>query len=190
MKKYLFLTIALFLMMFTYVQGYAQKKRESAKERKARIEKLVEDATKEKTFFVAVGRIFPKSGVAQNVVFSNDGFFFNVEKDKLSCNAPYIGQSERNANTAYNTQTNLHLFAENQIITLFGGWQEKMKSYVYKTVFWNNNNSKGVDAIQIVLTIQIYKSGKVYVKADVPNMEPITYEGEISEKPAPPEPMM
>lgn len=185
MKKFWAIITTVFLAIILISSpAEAQKKKETGKERRARIAKMVQDGAAGRDFFIAIGRFFPKSGTAQHISYSTDGYFIDVQNDRISCNVPYVGQAERSSNTPYNlSNTNINICADNQIITLFGGWQEKEKSYIFRTIFWNNDDDTGNEAIQVILTVQLYTSGKAYAQVEIQGMELISYEGEIEPRP-------
>ena len=113
MKKFWTITTILLAAILICSPAEAQKKKESGKERKARIAKMVQDGAAGRDFFIAVGRFFPKSGTAQHISYSKDGYFIDVQNDRISCNLPYVGQAERSSNTPYNlSNTNINICAD------------------------------------------------------------------------------
>ena len=186
MKKILMTALIIMLTGAVISDCFAQtKKKETRKEKQARIEKMVADGAAQKDFFIEIGRIFPKNGVAQNIVYDTKMYYIDCRKDRLFCNLPYIGQAEISSRTAYGSEVNssMGLSAHNQVVTIIGGWQEKVKSYLFQVVFWNGDIDYDKDAKQVTLTIQMYKSGKVYAMAAIRGYENVSYEGEIAERP-------
>lgn len=186
MKKFLMtaLCVAVAIMVFSPSYYAQKKKRETAKERKERIARMVNESASKKNFFIAISRYFPKNGVGQEVIYSTDGYFIDVQKDRISCNLPYVSKTASEWNQAYNlSNTNMNICCDNQITTLMGGWSESQKSYMFMSIFWNNNTDKDTQAIQVTMTIQIYPSGKVYAMVEIPGKDSISYEGEIDVRP-------
>ncbi|MGM9774863.1 MAG: DUF4251 domain-containing protein [Candidatus Egerieousia sp.] len=184
MKKIFAILLVCFAVLSVSGQAYSQTKRETRKERKARIEKMISDKASSKKFRIDVTRVCPKNGVAQNVVYSKDANYIEFNKDRITCNLPYIGGSERTQTAAYssNSNNNLNIFAEHQICTIFGGWQEKDGCYRFSTVFWNDNNSSKPGAMQVTLIVQFDKEGSALMMVQINGMESMSYMGELSEE--------
>lgn len=177
MKKFL-LSMMVLSVLFS-IPAAAQKQKETRAQKKARIEKLVKESIAANNYFVEVSRICPQNGVAQNVIYGNDGYYMSLQGSSFSCNLAYIGGSR---NVAYHLN-NLNISCKNQNITLFGGWQEKEKSYIYKIVFWNGDVKDSTEALQVTMTYQIFLTGEVLAKVDVPDMDSMSYVGEIAQRP-------
>ena len=58
---------------------------------------------------------------------------------------------------------------------------------MFQCIFWNNDTDKDSQAIQITMTLQVYPSGKVYIMAEVPGFESVSYEGQVDNRPYPEE---
>lgn len=183
MKKRFIAFAALLAVLAVSVQAVSQTRKETRKEKKARIEKMVNDKATAKIFRIDITRVCPKNGVAQNVVYSKDANYIEIYKDRITCNLPYIGGSERVQTAAYssNSTNNLNIYAENQICTVFGGWQEKDKCYRFSTVFWNDNNVSKPGALQVTLIVQFDKTGSALMMVQINGMDSMSYMGEISE---------
>jgi hypothetical protein len=179
MKKFLAVLMVVFLALST--SAFAQVKRETRAEKKARIEKLVKDGVANKVLFIEVTRLCPINGVAQNVVYGNDGYYIKILGNRISCNLPYIGN---NRSVAYGNNSDININSDKQDMTLMGGWQDKDKCYIFQTIFWNGNKSEGPNIMQVTLTMQIYTSGEVFAKVDIVGMDSMSYVGEVDNEPA------
>lgn len=176
MKNFLAVLTVAFLTFS--VSANAQVKRETRAEKKARIEKMVKDGVANKNLFIEITRICPKNGIAQNVIYGNDGYYIRIAGNTISCNMPYIGN---NRSVAYGNNTDLNINSENQEMTLFGGWQDKDKCYAFQTIFWNGNKSEGAGIMQVTLVMQLYTTGEVFAKVDIAGMDSMSYVGEVDD---------
>ena len=190
MKKILTIAACLAAAILVCMPAYSQKKKkETNKERKERIAKMVNDGASKKDVYVSIFRCFNKNNNFnfnyQTIQMGNTAYFIDLNKDHISCNMPFEGLAETKSRQAYSlSNTDISIVANNQITTIIGGWNEKQKSYLFRSIFWNNNNDKDTQAVQITMTIQIYPSGKVYAMVEVPGFESMSYEGEVVERPA------
>ncbi len=185
MKKFFYIVSCFILLTFISPYAQGQTKKESRKERKERIAKMVDDLCSKRDFFVAVTRLCPKNGVAQNVIYTTEsGLYADFNVNRFSCELPYNATTIRSSTQAYSTNDNLHLSSKNQPATFIGGWQANYNCYSYRTVFWNNNDSEGVQAVQVTITVQIYRNGDIIMMAEWPGMEPMTYMGSIMDRPS------
>ncbi len=193
MKRILMIAACVAAAIMICSPSYAQKKkRETAKERKERIAKMVNDGAYKKDVFIGISRSFNKNNNFNfnfQTINSANSYYIDLNKDRISCNLPFEALAETKSRQAYsNTNTDISIFSENQVTTIMGGWQEKQKSYLFQCIFWNNNTDKdNAMAMQVTITIQIYPSGKVYAMVKIPGFESMSYEGEVMERPAPQE---
>lgn len=175
-----FLTVTMLLIFTLSLSAFAQTQKESRKEKRARIEKMVKDGVAQKNLFIELTRLCPINGVAQNVVYGQDGYYIDIVGNTFTCNFPYIGNGTR---VAYgNSETNMNINSNHQIVTYFGGWQDKDKCYRYQTIFWNDNKTEGVGSMQLTITIEIYTDGAVLASLTVPGKDQMSYAGEIVER--------
>lgn len=184
MKKLIFATCLILSILVVAPLNAQKSKKESKKEKKERIARWVDEQCKNQTLFVGITRLAPKDGVAQNIIYGNDGYFLQIEGDKLSCNLPYIAVKGNTGHLAYNTEDNLYLNADNQQFSIYGGWQEDKKMYAYQINFINYSKSKDVEKVPIVLILGIYQTGECIINAQWPGMNTMTYMGQMMEKPA------
>ena len=190
MKRFLTMAACFAAAIMICVPSYSQKKKkETNKERKERIAKMVNDGASKKDVYITIIRCFNKNNnfnFNYNTINSGTNLYFiDLNKDRISCSLPFEGLSDSKSRQAYSlSNTNISIKANNQITTIIGGWQEKQKSYMFRSIFWNNDSDTDKQAIQVTMTIQIYPSGKVYAMVEVPGFESMSYEGEIVERPA------
>ena len=191
MKRFLTMAACLAAAILVCMPAYSQKKKkETARERKERIAKMVNDGASQKDIYISIFRCFNKNNNFnfnyQTIQMGNTSYYVDLKKDHISCNMPFEGLAESKSRQAYSlSNTDINIHAENQITTIFGGWQEKQKSYMFRSIFWNNDTDRDTQAIQVTMTIQIYPSGKVYAMVEVPGFESMSYEGEVIERPQP-----
>ena len=190
MKKFFTMAVCLLAAVMVCLPAYSQKKKkETSKERKERIAKMVNEGATKKNIYISVFRCFNKNNNFNfnfQTIGSGAENFIDLQKDRISCTLPFEGLAETKSRQAYsNTKSDFSIRADNQITTIMGGWQENQKSYMFRSIFWNNDSDKDSQAMQITLTIQIYPSGKVYAMVEVPGFESMSYEGEVIERPAP-----
>ena len=170
--------------MLVIVPGYAQKKKkETKKEKKERIARWVDEQCKNKTFFIGITRLAPKNGVAQNIVYGNDGYYAEFKNGLFSCDLPYIAMQENIGHIAYNTTDNPYLMSKNQQVELYGGWQEDKSMYAYQITFVNSYESNLKTPINMI--IGIYQTGECVINAMWPGMDAMTYVGKLIENPVP-----
>lgn len=179
MKK--ILTVLMIALLAFSTSAFSQVKKETRAEKKARIEKMVKDGITNKNLFIEITRICPINGVAQNVVYGNDGYYIKIFGKTISCSMPYIGNAR---SVAYGSNSDLSINSDKQEMTLFGGWQEKDKCYAFQTIFWNGNKTEGPGSMQVTLTMQIYTSGEVFAKVDITGMDSMSYVGDVDQEPA------
>lgn len=192
MKKVLTIAACLAAAIMVCMPAYSQKKKkETSKERKERIAKMVNDGASHKNIYVSIFRCFNKNNnfnFNYQTIGSGTINFIDLTGDRISCNLPFEGLADSKSRQAYSlSNTDISIIANNQITTIIGGWNEKQKSYLFRSIFWNNDTDKDSQAIQITMTIQVYPSGKVYAMVEVPGFESMSYEGEVVERPAPDE---
>ena len=192
MKKVFTMAVCLAAAIMVCMPAYSQKKKkETNKEKKERIAKMVNDGASRKNLYVSVFRCFNKNNnfnFNYQTIGSGTINFIDLTGDHISCNLPFEGLAETKSRQAYSlANTDISIIANNQITTIFGGWNEKQKSYLFRSIFWNNDTDKDSQAIQVTMTIQVYLSGKVYAMVEVPGFESMSYEGEVVERPAPKE---
>jgi len=193
MKKFLTMAACLAAAVMICMPAYSQKKkRETNKERKERIAKMVNAGASARNLYITISRSFNKNNNFNNnyntIGMGNTGYYIDLAKDRISCNMPFEAMADSKSRQAYSHNSdNISIVSHNQVTTIFGGWQESQKSYMFRSIFWNNNSDTGNEAVQITMTIQVYPSGKVYAMVEVPGYESMSYEGEVAERPAPEE---
>lgn len=189
MKKIFTIAMCLLAAVLISVPSYSQrKKKESNKERKERIAKIANEGSQKKDLFIFITRSFNKNNNFnfnyQTISAATAEYYVDLKRDRISCCLPFTGLAETKARQAYSlANTDISIIANNQITTIFGGWSEKQKSYLFQSIFWNNDTDKDTQATQITMTIQVYPSGKVYIMVEVPGFESVSYEGEVDERP-------
>lgn len=181
------MTVCLLAAVLICLPAYSQKKKETNREKKERLAKMVNEGATRKDIYISIFRCFNKNNNFNfnfQTIGSGSQTFIDLCKDRISCTLPFEGLAESKSRQAYsNTTSDFSIIANNQITTIFGGWQEKQKSYMFKCIFWNNDSDRDHQAMQITMTIQIYPSGKVYAMVEVPGFESMSYEGEVVERP-------
>lgn len=193
MKKIFTITMCLLAAVLICVPSYSQKKKkESNKERKERIAKITNDGAAKKDLFIFITRSFNKNNNFNfnynTINASTAEYYIDLKRDRISCCLPFTGLAETKARQAYSlANTDISIIANNQITTIFGGWSEKQKSYMFQSIFWNNDTDRDAQAIQVTMTIQVYPSGKCYIMVEVPGFESVSYEGEVDARPYPEE---
>lgn len=193
MKRIFTIAMCLLAAVLISIPSYSQKKKkETNKERKERIAKLVNDGAAKKNLFIFITRSFNKNNNFNfnynTISAATAEFYVDLKRDRISCCLPFTGLSESKARQAYSlSNTDISIIANNQITTIFGGWNEKQKSYMFQSIFWNNDTDKDAQAIQVTMTLQVYPSGKVYIMVEVPGFESVSYEGEVDNRPYPEE---
>lgn len=193
MKKILTIALCLLTAVLICVPSYSQKKKkESNKERKERIAKLVNENGAKKDLFMFITRSFNQNNNFnfnyQTINAATAEYYVDLKKDRISCCLPFTGLAETKARQAYSlANTDISIIANNQITTIFGGWSEKQKSYMYQCIFWNNDTDRDTQAVQVTMTVQVYPSGKVYIMVEVPGFQSVSYEGEVDARPYPEE---
>lgn len=194
MKKIFTITMCLLAAVLICVPSYSQKKKkESNKERKERIAKITNDGAAKKDLFIFITRSFNKNNNFNfnynTISASTAEFYIDLKRDRISCCLPFTGLAETKARQAYSlANTDISIIANNQITTIFGGWSEKQKSYMFQSIFWNNDSDTDTQAIQVTMTLQVYPSGKCYIMVEVPGFESVSYEGEVDSRPYPEDP--
>ncbi|MBR5398512.1 MAG: hypothetical protein IK103_01820 [Bacteroidales bacterium] len=194
MKKIFTIAMCLLAAVLICVPSYSQKKKkESSKERKERIAKITNDGAAKKDLFIFITRSFNKNNNFNfnynTISAATAEFYVDLKRDRISCCLPFTGLSDSKSRQAYSlANTDISIIANNQITTIFGGWSEKQKSYMFQSIFWNNDSDTDSQAIQITMTLQVYPSGKVYIMVEVPGFESVSYEGEVDNRPYPDDP--
>lgn len=193
MKKIFTIAMCLLAAILISVPSYSQKKKkESNKERKERVAKMTNDGAAKKDLFIFITRSFNKNNNFNfnynTINASTAEYYIDLKRDRISCCLPFTGLAETKARQAYSlANTDISIIANNQITTIFGGWSEKQKSYMFQSIFWNNDTDRDAQAIQVTMTIQVYPSGKCYIMVEVPGFESVSYEGEVDARPYPEE---
>ena len=194
MKKIFTIAMCLLAAVLISIPSYSQKKKkESNKERKERIAKITNDGAAKKDLFIFITRSFNKNNNFNfnynTISAATAEFYVDLKRDRISCCLPFTGLADSKSRQAYSlSNTDISIIANNQITTIFGGWSEKQKSYMFQSIFWNNDSDTDSQAIQITMTIQVYPSGKVYIMVEVPGFESVSYEGEVDNRPYPDDP--
>ena len=194
MKKIFTIAMCLLAAALISIPSYSQKKKkESNKERKERIAKITNDGAAKKDLFIFITRSFNKNNNFNfnynTISAATAEFYVDLKRDRISCCLPFTGLADSKSRQAYSlSNTDISIIANNQITTIFGGWSEKQKSYMFQSIFWNNDSDTDSQAIQITMTIQVYPSGKVYIMVEVPGFESVSYEGEVDNRPYPDDP--
>ena len=194
MKKIFTIAMCLLAAVLISIPSYSQKKKkESNKERKERIAKITNDGAAKKDLFIFITRSFNKNNNFNfnynTISAATAEFYVDLKRDRISCCIPFTGLADSKSRQAYSlSNTDISIIANNQITTIFGGWSEKQKSYMFQSIFWNNDSDTDSQAIQITMTIQVYPSGKVYIMVEVPGFESVSYEGEVDNRPYPEDP--
>ena len=193
MKKIFTISMCLLAAVLISIPSYSQKKKkETNKERKERIAKMTNDGAAKKDLFIFITRSFNKNNNFNfnfnTINAATAEFYIDLKRDRISCCLPFTGLAETKARQAYSlANTDISIIANNQITTIFGGWSEKQKSYMFQCLFWNNDTDKDTQAVQVTMTLQVYPSGKVYAMVEVPGFESVSYEGEVDGRPYPEE---
>ena len=194
MKKIFTIAMCLLAAVLISIPSYSQKKKkESNKERKERIAKITNDGAAKKDLFIFITRSFNKNNNFNfnynTISAATAEFYVDLKRDRISCCLPFTGLADSKSRQAYSlSNTDISIIANNQITTIFGGWSEKQKSYMFQSIFWNNDTDKDAQAVQVTMTIQVYPSGKVYIMVEVPGFESVSYEGEVDNRPYPDDP--
>ena len=194
MKKIFTIAMCLLAAVLISIPSYSQKKKkESSKERKERIAKITNDGAAKKDLFIFITRSFNKNNNFNfnynTISAATAEFYVDLKRDRISCCLPFTGLADSKSRQAYSlSNTDISIIANNQITTIFGGWSEKQKSYMFQSIFWNNDSDTDSQAIQITMTLQVYPSGKVYIMVEVPGFESVSYEGEVDNRPYPDDP--
>ena len=194
MKKIFTIAMCLLAAVLISIPSYSQKKKkESSKERKERIAKITNDGAAKKDLFIFITRSFNKNNNFNfnynTISAATAEFYVDLKRDRISCCLPFTGLADSKSRQAYSlSNTDISIIANNQITTIFGGWSEKQKSYMFQSIFWNNDSDTDSQAIQVTMTLQVYPSGKVYIMVEVPGFESVSYEGEVDNRPYPDDP--
>ncbi|MBR6464974.1 MAG: hypothetical protein IKS82_00910 [Bacteroidales bacterium] len=194
MKKIFTIAMCLLAAVLISIPSYSQKKKkETSKERKERIAKITNDGAAKKDLFIFITRSFNKNNNFNfnynTISAATAEFYVDLKRDRISCCLPFTGLADSKSRQAYSlSNTDISIIANNQITTIFGGWSEKQKSYMFQSIFWNNDSDTDSQAIQVTMTLQVYPSGKVYIMVEVPGFESVSYEGEVDNRPYPDDP--
>ena len=116
MKKFLTMAACLAAAILVCMPAYSQKKKkETARERKERIAKMVNDGASQKDIYISIFRCFNKNNNFnfnyQTIQMGNTSYYIDLKKDHISCNMPFEGLAESKSRQAYslsNTDINIH----------------------------------------------------------------------------------